>query len=71
MCARAARPAMGIATDLSFENKRLYRRFLNCFGKGGASEIESAVADHFDDAAKINASHRSTRRAMAWGITPT
>lgn len=45
---RANRPAMGIATETSSENKARYHQFLRCFDLG---EVEKAVADNFHDAA--------------------
>ena len=57
MCARANRPEMGIATDTSAANKRLYRQFLGAFVKGQADDIEQAVANIFRADAKVNASH--------------
>ncbi|MDC0345761.1 ester cyclase [Planktomarina sp.] len=51
---RANRPAMGIATETSSENKARYHQFLRCFDLG---EVEKAVVDNFHDAAKVNASH--------------
>jgi len=54
MTARADRPAMGIATGTSDQNKALYLAFLRRFDEGDA---EGAVADIFHDAAKVNASH--------------
>ena len=57
MCARASRPLMGVATDVSFENKDTYRHFLSCFDNGTASDVEQAVAAHFISGAKVNASH--------------
>lgn len=57
MCARAARPDMGIATDLAYENKRLYRQFLSAFSFGSASTIESAASEIFHNRASTSASH--------------
>ena len=54
---RAARPGMGIATDLTVENKRLYLRFLESFKDGNAAEIEQAASEIFATKASINASH--------------
>jgi predicted ester cyclase len=54
MNARANRPAMGIATETSVENKALYSQLLDSFGTGG---VEEAVARLFHGAAKVNASH--------------
>ncbi|MCK0125948.1 ester cyclase [Gelidibacter sp. F2691] len=48
---------MGIATDQSVENKRIYHSFLKNFDKGGTTRIEDAVAKSFDTGAKVNASH--------------
>lgn len=57
MNARASRPAMGIATETTFENKRLYRRFLNSFSRGVGSASEEAAAEIFSPVAKAEASH--------------
>lgn len=57
MCARAARPAMGVATNLTIENKCVYLQFLESFEAGGVAAIETAVPKFFDTSAKINASH--------------
>lgn len=57
MCARANRPAMGIATDQSVKNKTHYHRFLASFDKGDLGSIEQATSQHFDTGAKVNASH--------------
>ena len=54
MNARANRPAMGIATATSTENKALYQQFLGSFGSG---EVETAAADIFHEIAKVHASH--------------
>lgn len=56
MCARAARPGMGIATDQTFENKGKYRQFLDSFS-GGAQAVEKAATRIFAPLAKISASH--------------
>ncbi len=48
---------MGVATDLTVENKRLYQTFLQSFEAGTGTVIEAAVSQHFDVRAKINASH--------------
>ena len=54
MTARKDRPAMGIATGTSFENKVAYRQLLDSFGTEG---VEQAVSDLFHETAKVNASH--------------
>lgn len=56
MCARAARPAMGIATTQTVENKKLYRQFLGRFDHG-TEAIAKAAADLFATDAKVSASH--------------
>ncbi|MCP5001555.1 MAG: ester cyclase [Hyphomicrobiales bacterium] len=56
MHARAARPDMGIATDETFENKRLYRQFLDSFS-GHTQAVERAASKIFIPSAKISASH--------------
>ena len=56
MCARAARPGMGIATDQTFENKGKYRQFLDSFS-GGTQAVETAASRIFAPSAKISASH--------------
>ena len=45
---------MGIATEVSFQNKTRYRQFLSHFDTG---DVEQAVATHFAPDAKISASH--------------
>ncbi|MCI2401128.1 ester cyclase [Aliiroseovarius subalbicans] len=54
MSARANRPAMGVATDVSHENKARYRQFLSACETGN---VERAVTGAFHTEAKINASH--------------
>lgn len=48
---------MGIATELTAENKRHYGRFLESFDTGDLQVIETAVSEHFSDYAKVGASH--------------
>lgn len=67
MCARAARPAMGVATDLTVENKRRYLRFLDSFEAEGRAAIETAAAGIFDPGADINASHPINEAAPGAG----
>lgn len=57
MNARANRPAMGIATESTFENKRLYRRFLDSFSHGISPATEAAAAMIFAPETKAEASH--------------
>lgn len=57
MCARAARPAMGIATEQTARNKQTYLRFLDSFSGGGLAAPEQAAATIFAPGAAINASH--------------
>jgi len=67
MCARAARPAMGVATDLTVENKRRYLRFLDSFEAEGGRAIEIAAGGIFDPGADINASHPINEAAQGAG----
>jgi len=57
MCAREARPEMGIATELTVENKNLYRRFLCRFEAATPGAVERAGPAHFDAGAKVAVSH--------------
>ena len=57
MCARAARPGMGIATDITVKNKRLYRDLLGSFSTGEPETIRRSVLSIFDERAEIKASH--------------
>jgi predicted ester cyclase len=54
MNARANRPAMGIATETSHNNKALYRKLLDSFG---TNKVEETVSRLFHETAKVNASH--------------
>lgn len=54
MCARANRPAMGVATQASHSNKALYRQFLAAFGGDG---VKGATGQIFATDAQVNASH--------------
>ncbi|MEP3134192.1 MAG: hypothetical protein ABJQ85_03085, partial [Rhizobiaceae bacterium] len=57
MNSRISRPEMGIATQQSFENKRLYLQFLKNFDPMDLLVIEPAAREIFSDGAQINASH--------------
>ena len=57
MCARAARPGPGIATDLTVENKRIYGEFLNSFEGGDRGAIMAGCQSTFAPTAKIDAAH--------------
>ncbi|WP_114283736.1 ester cyclase [Candidatus Halocynthiibacter alkanivorans] len=57
MNTRANRPAMGIATETTFENKRLYRQFLESFTAGSGKAIEQAAGKIFSTTARTEASH--------------
>ncbi len=48
---------MGIATEESARNKRLYLRFLDCFETGNPPKIADGTAEIFAQSAKIHASH--------------
>jgi len=54
MNARVNRPAMGIATETSHNNKALYRKLLDSFAM---NKVEAAVSRLFHESAKVNASH--------------
>lgn len=54
MNARVNRPAMGIATETSHNNKALYRKLLDSFAM---NKVEAAVSSLFHESAKVNASH--------------
>ncbi|WP_209599327.1 ester cyclase [Ruegeria sp. HKCCSP351] len=57
MNARSNRPAMGIATETTFENKQLYRQFLESFDKGLGETMETAASEIFAATATTEASH--------------
>lgn len=57
MNSRMSRPEMGIATPISFRNKKAYLDFLGSFETGRLEDIESAAAKIFQKTARINASH--------------
>ena len=57
MNTRANRPAMGVATETTFENKRLYRQFLESFNKVSGKTIERAAGEIFSAAATTESSH--------------
>ncbi|MES0862744.1 ester cyclase [Ruegeria sp. SCPT10] len=57
MNTRANRPAMGIATETTFENKRLYRQFLESFDKGSVETIETTASEIFAATATTDTSH--------------
>jgi hypothetical protein len=57
MSARANRPEMGIATEQSTENKRLYLQFLKSFDDMYSLVIEEVANGFFSHSAQINASH--------------
>lgn len=54
---RKERPAMGTATQQSFENKLLYLKFLENAESLKPGALNSATSAFFSDSAKINASH--------------
>jgi len=54
---RANRPAMGIATEQSAENKQAYLRFLDSFAARTLDVIRQSASEFFDPSAKIGASH--------------
>ena len=51
------RPAMGIATPKSFQNKNYYWEFLKTFESANLSSIELCVKERFSPTAQINGSH--------------
>jgi len=57
MTARAPRPPMGIATDKTVENKKIYAKYLQAFETGKINAIENAVNDIFTIKTKIDAFH--------------
>ena len=57
MCARANRPAMGIATPESAANKRIYLQFLHSFDGRDLGAITQATAQFFAPTAQVHASH--------------
>ncbi len=57
MCARANRPEMGVATNTTYENKKLYRRFQDGFKSGSHNDIYAAADEIFSKTAQISASH--------------
>ena len=57
MTARAPRPPMGIATDKTVENKKIYAKYLQAFETGKINAIEHAVNDIFTTKTKIDAFH--------------
>ncbi len=57
MSTRAARPAMGIATATTFDNKTLYRDFLFSFTCGKDGAVKAAASALFSPSAKTEASH--------------
>ena len=67
MNARASRPAMGIATEQSTKNKRLYLQFLEKINVMQTMAIEQATAEFFSDDATINASHPINEAADGLG----
>ena len=67
MCARNARPPMGIATAQSARNKAIYLKFLESFEVREAGAIRKAVSEHFDITAKVNASHPINEAADGTG----
>ena len=64
MNARANRPAMGVATAQSAENKKVYQTFLDSFDAGS---VEQAVAAHFAPNAAVNASHPINKATAGTG----
>ena len=57
MNSRINRPAMGISTLISSQNKRTYWEFLNTFEAGNLQAIELGVNENFSEVAEINGSH--------------
>ena len=57
MNSRINRPAMGISTLISSQNKRTYWKFLNTFETRNLQAIELSVSENFSAVAEINGSH--------------
>lgn len=57
MNVRPARPPMGIATENTAQNKRIYKRLLDSFDGVGLSTIKQAAQAAFEPNAQIDAAH--------------
>ena len=67
MSTRMNRPEMGVATRTSFQNKKTYFEFLSHFETRNLEKIKAGVLNHFDDSAKVNASHPINEAAQGNG----
>ena len=67
MSTRMNRPEMGVATRTSFQNKKIYFEFLSHFETRNLEKIKAGVLNHFDDSAKVNASHPINEAAQGNG----
>ncbi len=66
---RAPRPPMGIATQQSAENKRVYLRFLDAFANGDLPGVTEAAQAIFAPDAAVNASHPVNEARAGDGYT--
>lgn len=57
MNARPSRPSMGIATQATFKNKNIYKRFLDSFDDRGLVQIKDGASVIFAPNAAIEAAH--------------
>ena len=67
MPARPPRPAMGIATPTSYQNKLRYQTYLQAYRSADPNDWQDAIREYFDPEAVIDISHPLNRLTGAEG----